>query len=110
MRLPIIEVWGNADSYPLTFTPEEGIKWKVQVPPDLHDGAYECSIGAKNEAGEMGFWAGWLYMCNGICHLELRPQQYRIIYEPSETCRLVFALPEESGYRIIFERKCGHVL
>ncbi len=81
-RSQIVRVWGKADSFDIEFTYEEGIRWECSVPPDISDGVYAAEIYAMNTLGETAHWCGELFMCNGICHLEIKDSPYMIWLRP----------------------------
>jgi hypothetical protein len=126
-RPEIIKVWGRADDIELNFVKDEsGAGWYISVPADMVDGTYACEFTALNASGNYGFWTGFLYMCNGICHFKFRQVDYRLFFDdikptadivfddvenykisicPNEKYKIVFSdIPE----MIIFDRRCRH--
>ena len=79
-RPKILRVWGRADGFDLEFK-KEGELWDCTVPPDTKDGQYAVEIHGVNEFGQTAYWTGTLYMCNGICHLELKEVLYVINFK-----------------------------
>ena len=75
-RPKIIRLWGKADNLDIEFKNEGGI-WKVNIPPDLTDGAYAVHLTAVNENGECSYWVGELYMADGVCHFKISELLYR---------------------------------
>lgn len=72
----IIRVWGKADSFDIEFSKTEGGTWECSVPPDVSDGMYAVQIFAVNEFNEKASWSGFLYMCSGLCHLEITEKPF----------------------------------
>lgn len=77
-RAEILRVWGKADSFDLEFTHKGGTKWVCSVPPDTVDGHYAVEVWAINALGQTAHWTGELFMCNGVCHVELFSLPYQI--------------------------------
>ena len=102
-RPEILRVWGKADSFDIEFSKTEGL-WVCTVPPDTKDGQYAAEVHAINEFGQTAYWTGTLYMCNGICHLELKETPYVIMFL-SETDRLCFF---EQSHEITIRKGCEH--
>ena len=105
-RSKIIRVWGKADSFDIEFVHIKGGIWSCQIPPDTKDGQYAAEIHAVNEYGETAYWTGILYMCGGVCHLEIMAQPFT--FWLSER-RLSFVV-EEPNYAVIVKKGCEHVL
>lgn len=80
----ITRVWGKADTFDIEFEYAGGTRWTCRVPPDTQDGQYAVEIWAINEFKETAYWTGELYMCGGVCHLELHESPYLIWIEPQE--------------------------
>lgn len=100
----ILRVWGKADSFDIEFTHEGGTRWKCSVPPDTKDGQYAVEIWAVNEFGELAYWTGELFMCNGVCCLRFDDSPYRIWVKLSSS--EISNLFESVGNRIqIHERQ-----
>lgn len=121
-RSKIIRVWGKADSFDIEFVHIKGDIWSCEIPPDTKDGQYAVEIQAVNEYGETAYWTGTLYMCGGVCHLEIIAQPYLFwisarSLELEVSCRspLCFApLPRIfafcwQNYKITIKKGCGHV-
>lgn len=122
MRYEIARVWGKADSFDIEFTHKGGAKWSASVPPDFKDGVYATEIWALNVFGERAYWAGELFMCNGVCCIEieqsscqlwLMPRSYQLEFMQrfymfvSQRSEHSFALLDR---RIFTVRKgCSHV-
>ena len=82
MDYKITRVWGKADSFDIEFTYIGGTRWKASVPPDKNDGVYAVGIWAMNEYGEVAYWAGELFMCGGVCCLNIHQSAYQIWFLP----------------------------
>lgn len=122
MKTPrIVRVWGKADTFDIEFTHIKGGVWSCQIPPDTKDGQYATEIHAINEYGETAYWTGILYMCGGVCHLEIIAQPYTFWFSVSSIdlsfayCHpLVFKAVEgclrleEQNYEITIEKGCCH--
>lgn len=109
MKKPrIVRVWGKADNFDIEFKKSEksGGKWLCAIPPDTKDGQYATEIFGINEYGEKAYWTGILYMCGGVCHLEIMAQPFT--FWLSER-RFSFVV-EEPNYVIIIKKGCEHVL
>lgn len=78
----VVRVWGYADNFELELTHKGGTKWETYVPPETKDGMYAVEIHAINRSGEKSYWNGVLYMCNGVCHLEIKPCAYQLLIKP----------------------------
>jgi len=102
-RPKIIRVWGKADDFDIEFH-ESGGRWICTVPPDTKDGQYAVEIHAINVFGEMAYWTGTLYMCNGVCHLELFEIPYAIIFQ--KECEPISFL--EQDYTIMIYKEHEH--
>lgn len=101
----VIRVWGKADEIELEFSHAGGAEWKCSVPPDTVDGQYSTEIYAMNAAGEFAYWTGFLYMCNGVCHLEIHQSPYRIRVKEAHR-RIVQFCPSKT--RIEIRKRCIH--
>lgn len=93
-RPTVIRVWGKADNFDIEFKHMGGTKWQCDVPPDMKDGQYAVELRAMNEQFEQTYWTGFLYMCNGVCHVKFNFPDYMIWFS--------------TGYDIVFERRCPH--
>ena len=102
-RSEILRVWGKADSFDIEFSKTGGL-WVCAVPPDTKDGQYAVEVHAINEFEQTAYWTGTLYMCNGICHLELKETPYVIMFL-SEPEMLRFFEPT---HEIIIKKGCEH--
>lgn len=100
----ITQVTGWADSFELSLTKAQNGLWEISVPPDTQDGVYAVSLKAVNELGETSYWTGFLYMCNGVCHLEMKPEKYSIVFSQKEYKLLM----SEPKYKVFFEEGCRH--
>lgn len=96
----IVRVWGRADSFDIEFK-NVGGRWICRVPPDTDDGQYACEINARNAAGKTAFYTGILYMCSGICHLELKTKETRLECEEH-------AVKFSAKHEIFIEKGCRH--
>ena len=74
-RAKVIRVFGKADSFDIELTPN-GDRWEVDIPPDLTDGVYAVQLTAINEVGDEAHWVGELFMCNGVCCINLVDYAY----------------------------------
>ena len=101
----IISVWGKADSHSVTFEKRESL-WVCSVPTDLSDGAYECCFYAKNEKGTVTSWVGTLYMCSGICRIDVLPFTHTMIFKESKAPVIV---AESQNCEIKFIKECKHL-
>lgn len=72
MRSKIKRVWGKCDKFDVEFSLLSTGEWVCTVPPDTDDGQYAVEIFAYNEAGKTSCYTGILYMCSGVCHLEIK--------------------------------------
>lgn len=64
-------VHGRADGHELVLTPV-GSEWQATLPPNLTDGQYVVTLTAADEAGNVSEYRGVLYLCAGICRLEMQ--------------------------------------
>ena len=78
----IIRLYGRADTFDLEFVHEGGTTWRCAVPPDTDDGVYSVELTAVNELGETAYWTGELYMCGGVCHMEIFKPDYMFWFAP----------------------------
>lgn len=99
----IIRVWGKADNFDIELS-EKGGRWVCTVPPDTADGQYAVELHAVNLFGETAYWTGTLYMCNGVCHLEIKEVPYVIMFSKN-TDRLFFL---EQSHEILIRKGCEH--
>ena len=99
----IIRVWGRADNFDIELS-EKGGRWVCTVPPDIADGQYAVELHAVNLFGETAYWTGTLYMCNGVCHLEIKEVPYVIMFSKN-TDRLFFL---EQSHEILIRKGCEH--
>lgn len=81
-RPKIVRLYGRADSFKLEFSHEGGTTWICKVPPDTNDGIYAVEITAVNEIGEIAYWTGELYMCDGDCKVELYKGDFVLWFAP----------------------------
>lgn len=102
-RPKILRVWGKADNLDIEFS-KEGERWACTVPPDTKDGQYAAEIHVINEFSQTAYWTGTLYMCNGVCHLEIKEVPYVIMFSKN-TDRLFFL---EQSHEIIIRKGCEH--
>jgi len=104
VRYKIARVWGKADSFDIEFTHKGGTRWSASVPPDYNDGVYACEIWALNEYGETAYWAGVLFMCDGVCCIDIKQSGFQIWIQPR---RLQFTPSERIQF--IVRKGCTHV-
>lgn len=97
----VVRVWGKADGLDIEFE-KRGGKWLCLVPPDTKDGQYACEINAYNAAGKTAFYAGILYMCSGVCHLQINTKSAKL--DGSK-----YAVFVRSKHEIIIRKGCRHV-
>ena len=101
-RSPIVRVWGKADSFDIEFSQSSSGKWTCKVPPDTKDGQYACELKAQNEAGKTAYYTGILFMCSGVCHVDLKPRCTEIREEK-------YHVKIGEKYRLPVEKGCCHV-
>lgn len=83
MKKPkIVRLYGKADNLDIEFTYVGGTTWTCEVPPDMDDGVYAVELTAVNEYGEATYWTGELYMCGGVCHMEIKKNDYFFWFSP----------------------------
>ncbi len=104
MRYKIARVWGKADSFDIEFKHLGGTRWKASVPPDYNDGVYAVEIWALNEFGETAYWAGELFMCDGVCCIEIQQSGFQIWIQPRK--RQLELLDRR---QLIVRKGCCHV-
>ncbi|MGN1348857.1 MAG: hypothetical protein ACI4VI_07925 [Acutalibacteraceae bacterium] len=105
LRSEIVSVWGKADAYSVTFEKRENL-WVCSVPTDLSDGAYECCFYAKNEKGTVTSWTGTLYMCSGICRIDVLPFTHTLMFKENKNPVIAF---ERQNFEINFIKECKHL-
>lgn len=105
MRYKIARVWGRADSFDIEFKHLGGTRWSASVPPDYNDGVYAVGIWALNEFGETAYWAGELFMCDGVCCIEIQQSGFQIWIQPRKQ-----QLTLSDRRKIIIRKGCCHVL
>lgn len=66
------------------------------MPPDTKDGVYAVELWAVNAIGEIGHWTGELYMCSGVCCVQIFVKPYQVWFR-------------DRKYKIIIGKECGHV-
>lgn len=81
-RPKIVRLYGEADSFDIEFTHKGGTIWTAKVPPDTDDGVYSVELTAVNELGETAYWTGELYMCGGVCHMEIKRSNFIFWFAP----------------------------
>lgn len=81
-RPKIVRLYGRAGSFDIEFTHKGGTIWTAKVPPDTDDGVYSVELTAVNELGETAYWTGELYMCGGVCHMEIMKNDYVFWFAP----------------------------
>lgn len=104
----IIRVWGKADSFDIELT-EKGGRWEVNVPPDLVDGVYAVELTAIDSLTKRAHWAGELYMCNGVCCMQLRQLNYDIVLSKAINKSAYPVQLTVSKYEIVMRKGCPHV-
>ena len=77
----VIRVFGKADSFDIELS-RKGDKWEVDIPPDMTDGVYAVHLTAIDEHGCFAYWAGELYMIDGVCCLKINEIPYRVKIKP----------------------------
>lgn len=103
-KTKILRVWGKADSFDIEFTHIGGTKWKCSVPPDVKDGQYAVEIWAISKFGDIAYWTGELFMCNGICCLRFNERPFTIWVKTSTT-HIGNLLPQT---QITIRKGCSH--
>lgn len=73
----IVRVYGKADSFDIELI-RKGDIWETEIPPDMTDGVYATELTAIDVNGESAFWAGELFMVDGVCCMDIEPLPYRI--------------------------------
>lgn len=81
-RPKIVRLYGRADNFELEFSHQGGTTWTCTVPPDTDDGIYAVELTAVNEYGESAYWTGELYMCKGVCHIEIMKNDFTFWFSP----------------------------
>lgn len=104
MSTDVKRVWGKADGLSLEFTYKGEEQWETAVPPDTKDGVYAVELWAINGAGELGHWTGELFMCSGVCCINIFSQPYQIWFK-TQRHQIVI----DKRLIIMFERGCNHV-
>lgn len=104
MSTDVKRVWGTADNIALEFKYLGRERWETTVPPDTKDGVYAVELWAINGAGELGYWAGELFMCSGVCCIEIEQSGFQIWIKPR---RLQFTPSERIQF--IVRKGCTHV-
>lgn len=100
----ITAVTGSADGHALVLTPA-GDGWRATLPVDLADGQYVVTLTATDEAGNAADYRGVLYLCTGICRLELRPMPPAFLPLPDRLA--VCLLPERWRLRFVRHWRCN---
>ena len=100
----ITAVRGSADGHALVLTPT-GSGWRAILPPDLADGQYVVTLTATDEAGNSTDYRGVLYLCAGICRLELRQEMAAFL--PLSDGLSVDLLPERWQLQFVRHWRCG---
>lgn len=100
----ITAVHGSADGHALVLTPTGG-GWRATLPPDLADGQYVMTLTADDEAGNSTDYRGVLYLCAGICKLELRQETAALLPLPDGLS--VHLLPERWQLQFVRCWRCG---
>lgn len=82
----IVRVWGTADSYNMEFSRIGSTEqWSFSgLPIDLEDAQYAVSIWAENDTGDVGYFAGMLYINRGAYVMRMIPQKYILWKKPSK--------------------------
>lgn len=122
IKAKILRVWGKADSFDIEFEHKGGTRWICRVPPDTKDGQYATEIRAVNEFGETAYWTGILYMCGGVCHLEILSEPFTFWFSASRidvtaVCQELLHISEkmraivfgEPDFEIHIKKGCCHV-
>lgn len=58
--------------------------WVVEIPPDMTDGVYAVELTAIDVNGDWAFWAGELFMVDGVCCMDIEPLPYRVTLKVNE--------------------------
>lgn len=104
----IIRVWGKADSFDIELT-KKGGRWEVNVPPDLADGVYAVALTAMDSLSKATYWAGELFMCNGICCMNIEASNYDITFRKTVNKAQYPVQLSVSKYELVFRKGCPHV-
>ena len=99
----ITAVTGSADGHELVLTPK-GNGWQATLPPDLADGQYVVTLTAVNEAGNTTDYRGVLYLCAGICRLEMQREIPAFLQLPDNLS--VCLLPERWQVKFVRHWRC----
>lgn len=80
----IVRVWGTADSYSMEFSRIGNTnRWAFKgLPIDLTDAQYAVSIWAESDAGDVGYYAGILYINHGSYVMRMIPQRFVLWRKP----------------------------
>lgn len=95
----ITRVWGTADSYSMEFSRVgDTEQWAFSgLPIDLTDAQYAVSIWAENDAGDIGYYAGILYINHGSYLMRMIPQKF--VLWKKQPARLILKRIIKNGTR-----------
>lgn len=74
----VVSLYGRADNYELVFMQDSNGLWGATVPPDMTDGTYAVELYAVDWAGNIGYYTGLLYMCNGMTCLRISEDEFKL--------------------------------
>ncbi|MCM1544860.1 MAG: PF13754 domain-containing protein [Ruminococcus sp.] len=100
----VVRLYGKADNFDIELKRDESGWWSCDVPPDMSDGQYAVELHAINEYGESAYWTGELFMCSGVCHLEIKEQKFVIWFQPKKF-EIKFQQPK---FEMIIRKGCPH--
>lgn len=81
----VIRLFGKADNFNIEFS-RKGEHWEVEIPADLVDGVYAVQLTAVDELGEIAYWVGELYMCNGTCCVKIKKKLAKNFLSVEDFC------------------------
>lgn len=99
----ITAVHGRADGHELVLTPADN-GWQTTLPPNLADGQYVVTLTAADEAGNVSEYRGVLYLCAGICRLEMQREILKFLLLPDSLT--VHLLPERWRVQYVRHWRC----
>lgn len=99
----IATVRGSADEHELVLT-STGDGWRATLPPNLADGQYVVTLTATDAAGNSTDYRGVLYLCAGICSLQLQREKTAFLLLPDNLT--VCLLPERWQVQFVRHWRC----